>query len=204
MKPFVVLYATREGQTRRIAEHIAATLRARGRATDVVDVHNLPDWFDLARFDGAIVAASVHLGKHEPEMVSFVKRQHAALEQMPAAFLSVSLTEAAVEDPASTADARRKAEDEVRATISAFLAETGWHPSRVRAVAGALLYTKYNLIVRLVMKFVSKRSGASTDTTRDFEYTDWAALDRFIDETLARTERASVGRETAPPPVASR
>jgi menaquinone-dependent protoporphyrinogen IX oxidase len=29
MKTIVVLHATREGQTRRIAEHVAATLRAR-------------------------------------------------------------------------------------------------------------------------------------------------------------------------------
>ena len=38
MKPILVLYATKEGHTRRIAEHIAATLRARDQAAEVIDV----------------------------------------------------------------------------------------------------------------------------------------------------------------------
>jgi menaquinone-dependent protoporphyrinogen oxidase len=206
MKPFVVLYATREGQTRRIAEHVAATLRARGATTDVVDVRSLPDWFDLSRFGGAIVAASVHGGKHEQEMVSFVKREREALEKLPAAFLSVSLSEAATEDTSRAPARRKQAADEVRAMVTAFLDETGWHPSRVKAVAGAMLYTQYNLVVRLVMKLISKRSGATApaDPAHGFEYTDWAALDVFVDEVLSTAEgtpraRAASASPTAPP-----
>jgi menaquinone-dependent protoporphyrinogen oxidase len=215
MKPFVVLYATREGQTRRIAEHVAATLRARGKTTDVVDVRNLPDWFDLARYGGAVVAASVHAGKHEQEMVGFVKREREALEKVPAAFLSVSLAEAASEDASAAPALRRRAADEARATVAAFLEETGWHPSRVKAVAGAVLYTQYNLVVRLVMKLISKRTNAERsaasgersapgapaphDPAHDYEYTDWAALDVFVDELLA----AADGKPRARAPSAS-
>jgi menaquinone-dependent protoporphyrinogen oxidase len=63
-----------------------------------------------------------------------------------------------------------------------FYEQTGWHPQRVKPIAGALLYTKYSIILRFVMKRIAKQAGAATDTSKDYEYTDWAALSRFIDE----------------------
>jgi menaquinone-dependent protoporphyrinogen IX oxidase len=32
------------------------------------------------------------------------------------------------------------------------------------------------------MKRIAKRAGAPTDTTRDYVFTDWVALDRFVEE----------------------
>lgn len=69
MKPLLVVYATREGHTRRIAEHVAATMRARGDLVDVVDAAHLPPGLDISRYGAVVLAASLHLGKHEREMV---------------------------------------------------------------------------------------------------------------------------------------
>ena len=69
----VVFYATREGQTRRIAEHIASGLRAHHVEVDLHDVRTPPPSIDWSRYDWACVAASVHAGHHEPEMIAFVK-----------------------------------------------------------------------------------------------------------------------------------
>ena len=74
-KRMAVLYATREGQTRHIAEHVAARVRAWGFAVDLEDVAHLPLGFTLANHAGAILAASVHLGEHEHRMVTFVKHR---------------------------------------------------------------------------------------------------------------------------------
>lgn len=186
MKPVLVIYATREGHTRRIAEHIAATVRSRGHQAAAVDAAHLPEGFSLGSYAAAIVAASVHAGKHENEIVAFVKRHRADLERIPAVFLSVSLSEAGVEDPASSPERRARAAADVQRMIDTFLAETGWHPSKVRAVAGALSYTKYNFLVRFVMKRIAKAQGASTDTSRDHELTDWEALDHIVDEVVPR------------------
>ncbi len=186
MKVLAVFYATREGQTRRIAEHVAAALRAREFAVEVLDVgHALPPDFDLVRYAGAVIAASVHIGKHEQEMVKFVKTHRAELERIPAAFLSVSLSEAGAEDASATAERRKRAESDVDASIEAFLRDTDWSPTHVHPVAGALLYRQYGALVRLVMRFIAKRAGATTDTSRDHEYTDWQALDRFAEELAA-------------------
>ncbi len=42
MKPICILYATREGQTQRIAEHVAAELRVRGFTVAVTNVQTVP------------------------------------------------------------------------------------------------------------------------------------------------------------------
>lgn len=109
MKPVLVLYATREGQTRRIAEHLAATFRARDLPVEVRDVAQRTEEVDLASFGAAVLAASIHVGKHEPEMVEFAKRHRAELERMPSAFLSVSMTEATAEDATKPAETREQA-----------------------------------------------------------------------------------------------
>ena len=31
------------------------------------------------------------------------------------------------------------------------------------------------------MKRIARKAGGATDTSRDYEYTDWAALDEFVD-----------------------
>ncbi len=187
MKPILILYATREGHTRRIAEHIAAAIRARGYAADVVDAADLPAEFSMEDYEAAVIAASVHREKHEKEMVSFVRRFREYLECMPAVFLSVSLSEAGAEDATATPEHRAQAAADVQKMIDAFLKETGWHPSKVRAAAGALSYTKYNFVIRFVMKRIAKAQGASTDTSRDHELTDWEALDHIVDEVVPRS-----------------
>ena len=67
-----------------------------------------------------------------------------------------------------------------RLYLHEFFAETGWYPERVKPVAGALLYTPYNFLIRLVMKHIAQHAGRSRDTSRDHEYTDWVALDHFV------------------------
>jgi menaquinone-dependent protoporphyrinogen oxidase len=52
----------------------------------------------------------------------------------------------------------------------------------------ALRYTRYNSLVRLVMRQISKKEGGDTDTSRDYEYTDWGAVDRFAVEFLSEVE----------------
>ena len=76
-----VFYATREGHTRRIAERIAADLRERGAVVDVFDVRTAtaPDW---TKYSVACLAASVHVGHHEREMIEFARRHRDALAQI--------------------------------------------------------------------------------------------------------------------------
>ncbi|HEY6559888.1 MAG TPA: flavodoxin domain-containing protein [Polyangiaceae bacterium] len=195
MEKLAVLYATREGQTRRIAEHAASSVRARGWLTDVFDVAELDNEWTANGYAAVLLAASIHAGKHEREMIQFVKRHRTELEGVPSALLSVSLTQANAENPARSAEVRTRAQQDVQRMLDDFYTSTGFRPKRVTAVAGALLYSRYNLLIRHIMKRISKRAGGPTDTSCDYELTNWAALDQFIAEFVGA---ASVGStETA-------
>lgn len=181
----LVFYATRQGQTLHIAEHIAAAVRARGGQADVVSARQLPEGFSLDVYSAVIVAASVHAGEHEPEMIQFVRENRQQLERMRTVFLSVSLSEAGAEDQTASSERRTQFASDVERMIKHFLTETGWHPSKIQAVAGALMFTHYNRLLRFVMKMIGRREAGITDTSHDYEFTDWVALDRLVDELTA-------------------
>jgi menaquinone-dependent protoporphyrinogen oxidase len=189
-----ILYATRKGHTRKIAERVATDLAGRGLDPDVRNVRE--QGADLSTYDGVILAASVHMGRHEREMLRFVKERRTELNRMPTAFLSVLLSEAGVEQPGRSPEQHAQFAADVQQVIDRFFRETGWHPKHMKAVAGALLYTKYNVLVRFVMQRIARKVGADTDTSRDYEYTDWEDLDRFVDEFASEIQ-------VRPPPAPS-
>jgi menaquinone-dependent protoporphyrinogen oxidase len=45
--------------------------------------------------------------------------------------------------------------------------------------AGALSYSQYKPLKRLVVRALAAVAGHDTDTSRDYEYTDWQAVERF-------------------------
>jgi menaquinone-dependent protoporphyrinogen oxidase len=137
---------------------------------------------NFREYAAVILAASVHAGEHEREMRKFVKKYRAELEGVPAALLSVTLSQAGAERPNATSEERGRFSADVDKTLNHFYRETGWHPHWVKPVAGALLYTKYGMLMRFVMKTIARKAGAETDTSRDYEYTNWAALDHFVNE----------------------
>jgi menaquinone-dependent protoporphyrinogen oxidase len=179
-----VFFATREGHTQRVAERVAADLRAFGFDVDVLAVRrSLP--FALGNYSAAVLAASVHAGTHEDEMVQFVKKHRLELQRITTAFLSVTLSEAGAEMREKSPAEHAQFANDVDAMLRRFFQETQWHPTMAKPVAGALLYRHYNFFVRLIMKRIARKAGAATDTSRDYDYTDWLELDKFVNDLAA-------------------
>lgn len=167
MAHVILLYGTTEGQTAKIAQHVASVGSSLGHAVDVRHAAELEPEFSIERYAAAILGASVHEGRHQAYLVA-VARAHAAwLAQHPSAFFSVCLAMAS-SDPQEQAAAD--------ALIDRFAERTGWAPAHRAAFAGALRYSQYNWLKRMVMKQIAKKEGGSTDTSRDHEYTDWDAV----------------------------
>ncbi len=184
----LILYASRTGHTRRIAESLATAATARGWIPDLHDANErLPG--HLAEFAAAILAAPIYMGHHVAPIVEFARRHRQTLEVVPTAFVSVSLTQAGADSTTLDAPARTAASEQLGRVLAAFVETTGWHPRVVHRVAGALLYTRYNWFVRWLMKRIAKSHAGAADTTRDHVYTDWDALDRFVGEFLGGVER---------------
>lgn len=45
--------------------------------------------------------------------------------------------------------------------------------------AGALLYQNYHPLLRWIMKRIARKAGGGTDTSRNYEYTDWGEVEAF-------------------------
>jgi menaquinone-dependent protoporphyrinogen oxidase len=180
MARVLIVYSTKEGHTREIAERIARTIHDDGNEVQVSDVNGAGKQA-LAAFDGILVGGSVHLGAYQASLRDFVKRNRESLERVPSSFFSVSM---------SAADASKESIAEVQATLDKFFRDTGWHPRHVENFAGALLYTRYNFLVRFILKRIVKSKGRpEVDTSRDYDLTDWAAVERFAHEFAANSTR---------------
>ena len=118
-------------------------------------------------------------------MTEFVKRHRDGLRKMPSAFVSVSLSQAGVQDPTWASERRAQAAADTSRMIQEFSTETGWQPEHVQAAGGALRYSRYNWLLRFVMKRIARKAGSPTDTSRDYQFTDWTALDQLAGEVLA-------------------
>jgi menaquinone-dependent protoporphyrinogen oxidase len=172
----LIVYATREGQTEKIARRLATVLRERGDASALIDTDHPDRTLDLDHFDGALVCAPIHIGGYPRSLVRFAKQHRAFLERGPSAFVSVGLAIAS-----RTTDGRA----ETLPIVEKFVKQTGWRPARVELVAGALPYSKYNFLIRYVMRRIAAQAGGDVDTSHDFEYTDWGAVDRFASQFAA-------------------
>lgn len=171
----LVGYATTEGQTRRIARHVADRIADGGHAVELLGLADAAD-IDLRRFDRVIVAASVHVGHYQRPVAEFAASQAERLREKPTLFLSVSL-----------AAAGHEAEDwrGLDRILEDFVDATGWRPGRVQQVAGAYRPAAYDVLRRFVMRRIVAARDPEADPDEDREYTDWQALDTSIDDWLA-------------------
>ena len=165
----LVLYASKHGQTEKIAARIGGVMRGQGVEAVVKNAVDHPD-LDPSQFDAVVVGASIHAGHHQRQVLDWVKAHAPTLNSMPTAFFSVSLS--AAEDDEESREANRKYLDD-------FSDETGWSPTETISFAGALQYLEYDFMTKLLMRLISKHGHHPTDTSRDYEYTDWEQVESF-------------------------
>lgn len=172
----LVLYASTHGQTRKIAERVAATLAAQGLEPEL---HELGGQSPQG-YAGVVVGASIHAGKHQKEAVEFARRHGRLLNALPTAFFSVSLA-AADDDDESQAETQRY--------IDEFVDQTAWDPTITASLAGAILFSHYGVFERALMRLIMRHKGHG-DVKWDQEFTDWDAVERFAAEFAAKAGAA--------------
>ena len=180
MSRVLILYGTTDGHTRLIAESIGDALRLGGVEADVVRAGTADPY--PAGYDGVIVAASVHAGGYQKAVEHWVRAQAREFGARPTAFVSVCL---AVVHPTPKVIA------DLDAIVTRFSKTTGWQPMQIEHVAGALLYTRYNFIKRWLMKRIVQSQGGETDTSKDYDYTDWTKVRRFAEAFRRRVAAAA-------------
>ena len=162
----LIAFATSYGHTEKIARRIAELLDG---AVEVVAIRRFRRKPPVAGYDRVIIAGSIHFGRHQRRLERFVRANRAALDAIDNALVSVS-------GSAIDEDSRPEAEE----YVAELTRRTGWKPRRVLLAGGATTYTRYPFFLRKRIQKASASSGRGTDMTRDYDYTDWAAVERFV------------------------
>jgi menaquinone-dependent protoporphyrinogen oxidase len=136
-------------------------------------------------YDAVVAGGSIHAVHHSRQLVHYLAEHAAALNAMPAALFQVSLTSANPEKEHTAA---------AQGLVHELLGKTGFEPDMVALFAGALAYTQYGWFKRRVMRAFVRREGGETEMRRDYEYTDWDAVEQFARDVdaLARSSIAHV------------
>ncbi|MFD1563059.1 flavodoxin domain-containing protein [Haloarchaeobius amylolyticus] len=180
MVSILVLYGTGEGQTATVAERLVAVFAERGHDATAIDADDVPSDLEVETFDAVCLGASIHMGSHQSAVREFASDNRDALATRPTAFVQLSLS-SAVDDEGRRAEAAGYVDD--------FLEETGWQPDRIGLFGGALRYSKYGFLKRLVMKRIARDATGDTDTSQDYEYTDWHEVEAFAADFAAFVEQ---------------
>ncbi len=181
-----IIYGTGEGQTKKIAHHMAADFGEQQLEAECYNVDKLPRDFGVDDYSAIVVGASVHMGRFPRSIQKWVEKNRETLRAMPSAFFSVSLT-------ASEDDERSR--EEITNLIDGFLEELDWQPALVASFAGAIPFSQYGFIRTLIMKRIVRKRLGEVDTSRDYEYTDWASVDEFVEQFRDRVRAESSSDE---------
>jgi menaquinone-dependent protoporphyrinogen oxidase len=179
-----VLFTTTDGQTALIAIRLATILREHGFDSQAIEMGE-PDAaiLDWTRVRGVLVGASIHRQRHQGWARAFVHAHVADLNRVPSAFFSVSL---------SAASKNRWEVEAAEAIAKAFPAAHNWRPDRIVSLAGRLAYREYGFFTRMVIKWIARKEGAPTDTSRDYELTNWEIVDQLGHDMAALIHQRSV------------
>lgn len=170
-----IVFASTEGQTRKICLFATEKLNAAGHTVVLMPAHEASG-LDLARFDAAILAASVHAGRFQKELEAFATDHADTLNAMRTLFLPVSLTAAGDDE-----------EDWIglRGIVADFEGDTGWIPTRIEHVAGALRFSEYDFFKYWAMRWIESQKDHKGEPGDDREYTDWTILEGVLSEWAA-------------------
>lgn len=190
MSRIAVIFGTTDGQTAKISRYFADVLRSEGHTVSVFDTRATLPQGALLNEEAVVIAGSVRMGKFQKPLVEIVRANREELKKLPSIFLPVSISASR-----SSAAAKR----EVKKTIVQFIDQTGFGPGAIHPVAGALVYSRYGFFTKLAMILISKMAGGDTDTSRDYEYTNWSELAEVARRFAARVREAPAQAEAATP-----
>ncbi|OQX36649.1 MAG: hypothetical protein B0D91_08655 [Oceanospirillales bacterium LUC14_002_19_P2] len=169
MAQHLLLYASRDGQTEKIAHVIASELKQCGQTVECLSLEEGTAHFNLDQYDSILIGSPIRYGHHLPEVFDFIRQHETFLNQHPSGFFSVNLT----------ARKPEKNRPETNSYLQKFLGKITWKPGMTGVMAGSLLYSRYRWFDRVMIQLIMKITGGNTDTSKDIEYTDWDAVQQF-------------------------
>jgi menaquinone-dependent protoporphyrinogen oxidase len=168
IKPVRLFYATRDGQSRRIALRLQERLAERAIATNPLDLADgAPAAMELAGAALVVLVAAVRYGRHLAEADRFLAAYSVLPAPPPLVLVSVNLT------------ARKAGKDtpDGNPYLRKLIARHRLHPVLAAAIGGRLDYARYGFFDRQMIRFIMMLTGGPTDPRACIDYASPAAID---------------------------
>lgn len=173
MANILVLYASKFGQTQKISNFICDEILKLGHTATLLsidDAFRSPIYND---YDSVIIGAPLYGGRFPNAIKKWIKTHRNDLYKRDCAFFAVCL---------SVLEKDKKTQIELKSRLMRFFDICQWSPQRWQIFAGALNYSKYNFFYKFLLKRILKEKGGDTDSSKDYDYTDWPAVSFFVSE----------------------
>jgi len=179
MSTILIGFASHHGQTQKVAVRLGEHLRELGHEVELANLADgLTETPSPEEYDVVVLGSRIEVGRYAPSLAAYVRDHRAALGEVPTALFTVSMAAVSTDrgpDP--------------EGYLAKICRELGWEPTRRMAIAGGLKYRAYGFVTRFVMKMISRRTGRTTDTSKNHEFTDWNTVRRFADDIAALCPR---------------
>jgi len=166
MTKVLIIHSSVDGHTTHICERIRSVRN--DLDIDIISLSKTKN-ISLNKYEMIVIGASIRYGKYRKELFKFIDENLNAIQSKNNAFFSVNVV-------------ARKAEKNSTDTnpyIEKFLLKTSWKPKIIDVFAGKIEYPKYNLFDRSIIKFIMWMTNGPTDTSKNFEFTDWSKVEKF-------------------------
>ena len=162
----LIIYSTTDGQTTRICNKLIEK-----NFNNDVKLCSIDEAIreDLKKYKKIIIGASIRYGKHNSDVLNFVKKNINVLNKLKTAFFSVNVV-------------ARKKEKNTPSTnpyVIKFIKQTDWKPTYVGVFAGKVDYPSYRFFDKYIIKFIMWLTKGPTDVSKSYEFTNWSEVEKF-------------------------
>lgn len=161
----LILFATIEGQTAKIARFIETELQGAGCEATLVDASDKMAKVTFDGFDTVILAAPVHERRHPASFELLLTASRADLAARRTMMISVSLGAAFT-----------TLKKEAREYLVEMKLRTGLEPDAELLVAGAVRPSSYGYYETQILRHAILRDQTIDPRTQEREFTDWDEL----------------------------
>jgi len=169
-----IYYASKHGQTEKIANFLGDCFRSRDWEVYVTDLDKGAGTPEISTFSVVLIGGPVYRERYPRPLARFVMKNRLQLRALPSTgFFSTCLTATPATRESYLASLR---------PVRKFLHHVSWAPDWIASFPGALNYREYNPLLRWIMEGIARKEGGPTDTSKDYELTRWQDVARFAQD----------------------
>lgn len=175
----LIIYASEQGHTDRIARRISKCVSKFGFPSDLVNVvEQRAERIVFDAYDAIVIGSPVHNGHYDSCIRACIHRNRTILSEVPTAFFSVRL--GIVEQDEDRGEDRG---------LTEFLQKLRWEPSAKVSFAGALRYSPIMSLEQRLMCWVLKQPNSEAHRRSQQQQTNWDTVDAFATQFAAFVQR---------------